>query len=56
MRYDNLFTLGFAVLFFVVVLMIYSLVNPQLEQDCLSKGGQVVTHIGQYSSCILSAK
>ena len=30
--------------------------NPQIEAQCIAKGGQVISTLGRISSCLYSAK
>jgi hypothetical protein len=52
----NLIIMVCAILFLALCVGVLKVRNPQIEAQCISKGGQVLVTPGKFSSCLYSAK
>jgi hypothetical protein len=52
----NLIIALLGILFLVLCVGILKVRNPQIEAQCITKGGQVLSTPGRFSSCLYSLK
>ena len=52
----NLIIVLLGILFLVLCVGILKVKNPQIEAQCIAKGGQVLSTPGHFSSCLYSLK
>ena len=48
--------LGLGIVFLTIVALCFTIFNPKIEAQCIAKGGQVLAHPGDFSSCLYPTK